>query len=108
MSGLGSICGSTAFLLSRNSEISTYLFSLRPRLVPGRDVAWVMCGKIKTNEAVVTKECASLGWKVKEFILHYDTKMMQQMGHFTRMRGLGNAGSAEKLLLCYKGQARAK
>ena len=75
------------------------------RLTPGRDVVWVMGGKVRSNEDTINKVTRALKWSKKEFMLNYDAKMMQEMGYFTRMRGLGNAGTAEKLFLFFKGQA---
>ncbi|CAK9052938.1 unnamed protein product, partial [Durusdinium trenchii] len=74
-------------------------------LTPGRDVVWVMGGKVRSNEDTINKVTRALKWSKKEFMLNYDAKMMQEMGYFTRMRGLGNAGTAEKLFLFFKGQA---
>ena len=73
------------------------------RMVPGRDVVFIFSGKIKSNEDMILKQARSLKWSGKEFFLHYDPRAMQEMGYFSRMRGLANSGTAEKLYLFWKG-----
>ena len=74
-------------------------------MAPGRDVCWILSGKVRTNEDIITKVVRAMKWGMKEFYLHYSSKMMAEMGYFQRMRGLANSGTAEKLYLCWKGQA---
>ncbi|CAE7734968.1 unnamed protein product [Symbiodinium sp. CCMP2592] len=77
---------------------------LAPRMTPGRDVIFIFSGKVKSNEDAILKQARALKWSGKEFYLHYDPRQMAENGYFARMRGLANAGTAEKLFLFWKGQ----
>lgn len=71
---------------------------------PARDVCFIMSGKTKTSEDLIFKVTGKLKWNSKTFYLHYCPKAMHELGYWKVMRGLGNAGTAEKLFLFWKGQ----
>ena len=72
-------------------------------LKAGRDCFWVLIGRVESNEAKIAKILKKYRFKKIKFILNYNTKMMQQYGHWRRMRGAANSKSAEVLFLCYHG-----
>ena len=58
-------------------------------------------GKIK---ALLTR----CGLRYVTFYLNYNTKLMQQYGHWKRQRGLANSRSLEQIFYVYKGRRPSK
>ena len=64
---------------------------------------FVLNGGCHDNEAEVIKIFSALGWVFKRFFLSYCLRSMKDAGHFTHMRGIGNAGCSETMFVCWKG-----
>ena len=73
-------------------------------MVGGRDVLWVLTGRAQSNLPKIQKIPAANKFRTVTCHLAYNTKQMQQYGHFQRQRGLANSRSHEVMLLCYKGR----
>ncbi|CAK0858880.1 unnamed protein product, partial [Prorocentrum cordatum] len=72
-----------------------------------QDICWVFGGRVDTNEAKIKKVFKEKGWKVKEFILVYESRLMERY-YWTVCRGVANSKTTEKLFLCWKGKMPPK
>ena len=86
------------------ADFERYLKSLSPLMAPGRDVLWVLTGRTQSNVPKIKKILAKSGFNFLQFHLCYNTKQMQQYGHFKRQRGFANSRSHEVMLFAYKGR----
>ena len=85
-------------------DFERYVKSLAPLMLPGRDVLWVLAGRTEANRPKLKRILGKNNMHVQVFHLSYNTKQMQQYGHFKRTRGVANSRSHELMFLCYKGR----
>ena len=86
-------------------DFERYLQSLEPMMTANRDVLWVLGGRTETNRPKLKRLLSKHKLKQQAFHLCYNTKQMQQYGHFQRQGGIANSRNHEVLLCCYKGKA---
>eukprot|EP00959_Pyramimonas_sp_CCMP1952_P160461 3356077-Pyramimonas_sp.AAC.1 len=59
-----------------------------------QDICWVFGGRVDTNEAKIKKVFKEKGWKVKEFILVYESRLMERY-YWKVCRGVANSKTTE-------------
>ena len=84
-------------------DFERYIKMFVPLMLLAWDVLWVLGGRTDTNRPKLKRILAKSGLHMQVFHLCYNTKQMQQYGHFKRARGVENSSSHEFLFLCYKG-----
>ena len=86
------------------ADFERFLNAVEPLLCPGRDVVWVLAGRTDSNLPKLKKIIGKFKLHLEVFYLCYNTKQMQQYGHWQRQRGLANSKSLEQAWYLYKGR----
>ena len=86
------------------ADFERFVATVEPLMQAGRDVLWVLAGRTDSNLAKVKKILRKYKIRIEVFYLCYNTKQMQQYGHWKRQRGLANSKSLEQAFYVYKGR----
>ena len=85
------------------ADLERFVQTIDPLMHPHRDVLWVLVGRTESNLPKVKKILNKFKMNIEMFYLCYNTKQMQQFGHWKRQRGIANSKSLEIALYAYKG-----
>ena len=91
-----------------DEDFERYVKSFVPLMLPARDVLWVLGGRTEANRMKLQRILARNGLTFRVFHLCYNTRQMQQCGHFKRQRGIAGSRSHELMFLCLGGGACPK
>ena len=90
--------------LLEEADFARFVATVEPLMKWGRDVLWVMTGRTDSNLPKIKKILRAQKMNFEAFYLCYNTKQMQQYGHWKRQRGPANSKSLEQALYVYKGR----
>ena len=86
------------------TDLDLFIKIIKPLLQPARDAVWIMAGRTRSNLGKIEKILKVHGLKSELFNVMYNSKQMQQYGHWKRMRGIGVAKTFEHWLLAFMGK----
>ena len=90
--------------LIEETDFTRFVSTVEPLMRGGRDVMWVLAGRTESNLPKIKKVLKAHKLNCDFCYLSYNTKQMQQYGHFKRQKGFANSKSLEKAFYVYKGR----
>ena len=87
-----------------SDDFSKFLAAAVDNMEPGRDFAFILSGKVKSNESEIERLLAKNKFNAKRLVLSYDTNKMRSAGYFSKMRGVANSAGTEFLYMAWLGR----